>query len=57
MIERKVTMIFFFRQKYKSQMFTISDQSMGLNIYPGAILDGRSIEAMFDPPHAEGYLQ
>jgi len=39
----------FFIQKYKSQMFTIADQSMALNIYPGAILDGRSIEGIFEP--------
>ncbi|WP_312363254.1 hypothetical protein [Sphingobacterium sp.] len=30
----------YFYQKYKSQMFTITDQSMELNIYPGAILKG-----------------
>ncbi|MGJ1323412.1 thiol-activated cytolysin family protein [Sphingobacterium faecium] len=41
--------LLFLYQKYKSQMFTIADQSMGLNIYPGAILDGRSLEGQFSP--------
>ncbi|GHE49380.1 hypothetical protein GCM10017764_35550 [Sphingobacterium griseoflavum] len=39
----------YFNQKYKSNMFTVADVAMGLNIYPGAILDGRSIEGVFDP--------
>ncbi len=44
----------YFRQKYLSQMFTISDQSMANQIYPGAILDGRSITGEFDPKMLEG---
>ncbi|WP_313269954.1 thiol-activated cytolysin family protein [Sphingobacterium sp.] len=44
----------YFYQKYKSQMFTISDQSMGLNIYPGAILRGQSIEGVFSPQMLTG---
>ena len=44
----------FFHQRYKSQMFTVSDVSMGLHIYPGAILDGRSIEGMFESSMLEG---
>lgn len=44
----------YFYQRYKSRMFTISDQSMALNIYPGAILDGRSIEGVFDPKMLQG---
>ncbi|WON97146.1 thiol-activated cytolysin family protein [Sphingobacterium sp. UGAL515B_05] len=44
----------YFYQKYKSQMFTISDQSMGLNIYPGAILRGQSIEGIFSPQMLTG---
>ncbi len=44
----------YFYQKYKSQMFTITDQSMGLNIYPGAILKGQSIEGIFSPQMLTG---
>lgn len=44
----------YFYQKYKSRMFTISDQSMALNIFPGAILDGRSIEGVFNPKMLQG---
>lgn len=44
----------YFYQKYKSQMFTITDQSMGLNIYPGAILKGQSIEGVFSPQMLTG---
>lgn len=46
--------LLFLHQKYKSQMFTIADQSMALHIYPGAILDGRSIQGDFDPKMLQG---
>ena len=48
------TDVLFLHQKYKSQMFTIADQAMALNIYPGAILDGRSIEGVFEPKMLQG---
>jgi len=44
----------FFQQKYKSQMFTIADQAMALNIYPGAIFAGQSIEGVFEPRMLQG---
>ena len=47
----------YFQQKYKSRMFTIADQSMALNIYPGAILKGSSIEGVFDPKMLVGISQ
>lgn len=47
----------FLRQKYQFNMFTISDQSMALNIYPGAILDGRSVDGMFNPRMLLGISQ
>lgn len=42
------------RRKYKANMFTIADGSMALNIFPGAILDGRSLEGNFSPQMLEG---
>ncbi len=50
---REPDMLYFY-QKYKSQMFTITDQSMGLNIYPGAILKGQSIKGVFSPQMLTG---
>ena len=47
----------YFLQKYKSNMFTIADQSMALNIFPGAILKGSSIEGTFDPKMLVGISQ
>ena len=47
----------YFQQKYKSRMFTIADQSMALNIFPGAILKGSSIEGTFDPKMLVGISQ
>jgi len=44
----------YFLQRYKSQMFTVTDQAMSLNIFPGAILDGRSIEGAFNPRMLQG---
>lgn len=44
----------YFLQRYKAEMFTISDQAMALNIYPGAILDGRSIDGAFNPRMLQG---
>jgi len=44
----------YFFQRYKSRMFTVADQAMSLNIYPGAILDGRSIEGAFNPRMLQG---
>lgn len=46
--------ILYFRQKYKSNMFTVADGAMALNIYPGAILSGKSLEGVFDPKILEG---
>ena len=42
------------RRKYKANMFTIADGSMALNIFPGAILDGRSLEGNFSPQMLKG---
>ena len=47
----------YYNQGYTSRMFTISDQSMALNIYPGAILDGRSINGAFNPKMLLGASQ
>ncbi|MCS4229248.1 thiol-activated cytolysin family protein [Sphingobacterium sp. BIGb0165] len=41
-------------RKYKANMFTIADGSMALNIFPGAILDGRSLEGNFSPQMLKG---
>ncbi|KXH84853.1 hypothetical protein AU378_03600 [Chryseobacterium kwangjuense] len=42
------------RRKYKANMFTIADGAMALNIFPGAILDGRSLEGNFSPQMLKG---
>lgn len=52
--ENPTSHMLFFHQKYKSQMFTIADQPMGLHIYPGAILKGQSIEGIFSPQMLTG---
>ncbi|MGE8378621.1 MAG: hypothetical protein ACN6PN_09735, partial [Sphingobacterium sp.] len=41
-------------RRYKANMFTIADGSMALNIFPGAILDGRSLEGNFSPQMLQG---
>lgn len=41
-------------RKYKANMFTIADGAMALNIFPGAILDGRSLEGNFSPQMLQG---
>ncbi|MGB3064571.1 thiol-activated cytolysin family protein [Sphingobacterium thalpophilum] len=46
--------VLYLQRKYKANMFTIADGAMALNIFPGAILDGRSLEGNFSPRMLQG---
>ncbi|MBZ4189364.1 thiol-activated cytolysin family protein [Niabella beijingensis] len=44
-----------YRQSFKSNVFVVEDQAMSLNIFPGAILNGRSISSTaFSPAMLTG---